>query len=88
MLRVLNEDSLATRNGRLINENFQEYSPLPSRSCKRNIHICYDDMISGHTCAGSTKFNYTLLIKSKKFFIRKSLFNLSDLRWKDVFLWQ
>jgi UDP-N-acetylglucosamine 2-epimerase (non-hydrolysing) len=188
MFRVVDEGSLATRNGRLLDENFQEYSPVPKKAIKKNIHVCYDEDIQydfgGHTWAGfiswlrkawnhipisiensedfwlsatlksfyniptktpkcpcpsggipivpdmcassdissiqhtnakignsiishnirniimketSNKFNYTRLIKSnleyvknisKKFIFGKSLFNLSDLRWNDVFLWQ
>ena len=188
ILRVVDEGSLATRNGRIIDENFQEYSPVPSKASKRNIHICYNEDIQydfgGHTWAGliswlrkawnhipisiensedfwlsatlksfynistktpkcscppegipitadkcassdisaiqhidakigntvisanirnkimketSNKFNYTLLIKSnpeyvknisKKFVFGNSLFNLSDLRWNNVFLWK
>jgi len=188
MLRVVNEGSLATRNGRIIDENFEEYSPVPAKITKINIHICYDEDIQydfgGHTWAGfiswlrkawnhipisiensedfwlsaalksfyniptktpkcpcpsggipivpdmcassdtsalqhidaqignstinhgirskimketSNKFNYTRLIKtnpeyvksiSRKFMFGKSLFNLSDSRWNDVFLWQ
>jgi len=188
MIRVVNDGSLATRNGRIIDENFQEYSPVPSKACQLNIHICYDEDIEydfgGHTWAGliswlrkawnhipisiensedfwisaalksfyniptktpkcpcppkgipiipdmcaasdisakehidakignsiighnirnkiiketSSKFKYILLAKSnpkyvksmsKKFVFGSSLFNLSDLRWKDVLLWQ
>ena len=188
MIRVVDGGSLATRNGRLINAKFQEYTPVPPIPIRKHLHICYDEDIEydfgGHTWAGriswlrkawnhipisiensedfwlsaslksfynittktpkcpcpiegipitpdmcassdksanhhsnakvgksiighnlrnkiiketSNTFNYTLLIKSnpnyvknisKKFVYGKSLFNLSDLRWNDVFLWQ
>jgi len=188
MIRVVDEGSLATRNGRIIDKNFKEYLPVPSIPLKKRLHICYDEDIQydfgGQTWAGliswlrkawnhipisiensedfwlsatlksfynittktpkcpcpiegipiipdmcassdisarkhknakigksiighnirnkiiketSKMFNYTLLIKSnpdyvknisKKFVYGKSLFNLSDLRWNDVFLWQ
>jgi len=188
MLRLVDEGSLATWNGRIIDENFQEYSPFPSKESKRNMHICYDEDIQydfgSHTWGGliswlrkawnhipisiensqdfwlsatlksfyniptktpkcpcppegitiipdmcassdlsenqyidskitnsvfsanirnkimretSNRFNYTLLIKSnpeyvknisKKFVFGNSLFNLSDLRWNNAFLWK
>ena len=35
MFRVVDEGSLATRNGRLLDENFQEYSPVPKKAIKK-----------------------------------------------------
>jgi hypothetical protein len=56
MLRVVDEGSLATRNGRIIGNKFQEYSPVPIKTFQKNIHICYDEDIEydfgGHTWAG------------------------------------
>ena len=44
MLRVVDEGSLATRNGRIINNNFIESSPA-SKAWKQNIQVCYDEDI-------------------------------------------
>ena len=44
MLRVVDEGSLATRNGRIINKNFKESSPA-SKAWKQNIQVCYDEDI-------------------------------------------
>ena len=44
MLRVVDEGSLATRNGRIINKNFIESSPA-SKAWKQNIQVCYDEDI-------------------------------------------
>ena len=44
MLRVVDEGSLATRNGRIINKNFIEFSPA-SKAWKKNIQVCYDEDI-------------------------------------------
>ena len=56
MLRVVDEGSLATRNGRIIGNKFQEYSPVPIIAFQRKSHICYDEDIEydfgGHTWAG------------------------------------
>ena len=55
MLRVVDEGSLATRNGRIIGQNYAETSPA-SKAWKQNIQVCYNEDIEydfgGHTWAG------------------------------------
>ena len=55
MIRVVNEGSLATRNGRIIRENFME-KIIPSKGFKSNIQVCYNEDIEydfgGHIWAG------------------------------------
>ena len=55
MIRVVDEGSLATRNGRLISRNFIEISP-PYFAWKKNLHVCYNEDIEydfgGHIWAG------------------------------------
>lgn len=55
MIRVVNEGSLATRNGRIISENFME-KIIPSKGFKKNIQVCYNEDIEydfgGHIWAG------------------------------------
>ena len=54
MIRVVNEGSLATRNGRIINENYEE--KIISKIGKRDAQICYNEDIEydfgGHIWAG------------------------------------
>ena len=55
MLRVVDEGSLATRNGRIIDQNYEETSPV-SKAWTPNIQVCYNEDIEydfgGHTWAG------------------------------------
>ena len=55
MLRVVDEGSLATRNGRIIDKNFNEISPA-SKAWFQNIQVCYNEDIEydfgGHIWAG------------------------------------
>ena len=55
MIRVVNEGSLATRNGRIIRQNFKE-KIIPSKGFKKNIQVCYNEDIEydfgGHIWAG------------------------------------
>lgn len=44
MLRVVDEGSLATRNGRIIDKNFKENSPV-SKAWRKNIQVCYNEDI-------------------------------------------
>ena len=54
MLRVVDEGYLATRNGRLLNENYEEFFPAPVFNM--NIQVCFNDDIEydfgGHIWAG------------------------------------
>ena len=56
MIRVVDEGSLATRNGRIIKKNFDTVSPVPKKAFKKNIQICYNEDIEydfgGHIWAG------------------------------------
>jgi hypothetical protein len=56
MIRVVDEGSLATRNGRIIKKNFDTVSPVPKKGFKKNIQICYNEDIEydfgGHIWAG------------------------------------
>jgi len=55
MLRVVDEGSLATRNGRIVNQKYEETSPA-SKAWKQDIQVCYNEDIEydfgGHTWAG------------------------------------
>ena len=55
MLRVVDEGSLATRNGRILNENFTTIVQA-SKAFQENIQVCYNEDIEydfgGHTWAG------------------------------------
>ena len=44
MLRVVDEGSLATRNGRIITQNYKETSPA-SKAWTKNIQVCYNEDI-------------------------------------------
>jgi UDP-N-acetylglucosamine 2-epimerase len=54
MIRVVNEGSLATRNGRLIDDNFNEF--IPDEISKPGFEICFNEDIEydfgGHIWAG------------------------------------
>jgi hypothetical protein len=55
MLRVVDEGSLATRNGRIITQNYKETSPA-SKAWTKNIQVCYNEDIEydfgGHIWSG------------------------------------
>jgi hypothetical protein len=55
MLRVVDEGSLATRNGRILNDNFTTIVQA-SKAFQENIQVCYNEDIEydfgGHTWAG------------------------------------
>ena len=56
MIRVVDEGYLATRNGRIVDKNFNEISPIADKAWKLNTHICYNEDIEydfgGHIWAG------------------------------------
>ena len=56
MIRVVDEGSLATRNGRIILKNFYTATPVPKKGCRKNCQICYNEDIEydfgGHVWAG------------------------------------
>ena len=56
MLRVVNEGSLCTRNGRIINEDYKEISQAYKEEGRSYKHVCYDEDIEydfgGHIWAG------------------------------------
>ena len=55
MITVVDEGSTATRNGLIIDQNYEETSPVPI-SLTQNIQVCYNEDIEydflGHTLAG------------------------------------
>ena len=55
MIRLVDMGYLATRNGRLLDKNFKEITPISSKIWNR-VHICYDEDIEydfgGHIWAG------------------------------------
>ncbi len=55
MIRVVNEGSLCTRNGRIITENYETISEVYKKK-EFNKHVCYNEDIEydfgGHTWAG------------------------------------
>ena len=56
MIRVVDEGFLATRNGRILDQNFNEISPISDIAWKINTHLCYNEDIEydfgGHIWAG------------------------------------
>ena len=56
MIRVVDEGSLATRNGRIIQKNFATTTPIPKKAFLQNNQICYNEDIEydfgGHIWAG------------------------------------
>ena len=55
MLRVVDEGSLATRNGRILNQDYKEISPV-FKAWNKSIQVCYNEDIEydfgGHIWAG------------------------------------
>ena len=56
MIRVVDEGSLATRNGRIIQKNFVPFLPVSKKASKKIFQICYNEDIEydfgGHIWAG------------------------------------
>jgi UDP-N-acetylglucosamine 2-epimerase (non-hydrolysing) len=56
MIRVVDEGYLATRNGRLINKNYESFFPASNNNYNRNIQVCFNEDIEydfgGHIWAG------------------------------------
>ena len=90
MIRVVNEGSLATRNGRIITKNYEEFSPVEN-AWKEKIQVCYNEDIEydfgGHIWAGriswlrKTWMHIPISIENSEDFwisaVLKSFYNIS-----------